>query len=73
MSTRAYNYGAHMIQITVHVMRGRPVNTRWLRTRFGVSKATAQRYMHAIEAELPVRAERSARGAVTLLLMPEEG
>lgn len=47
---------APCIVLSSHLERGGEVTTALIRKKFGVSKATAKRYMHRLESALPVLA-----------------
>jgi len=46
-----------MVRLTVRIMCGQPVTSRYIAQTFGVSWATAKRDLQRLEAALPVRCE----------------
>lgn len=57
-----------LLKIAFHLCNGGQVSTQWIRDTYGVSKATAKRYMVRIEVSLPVIASRSEIGARVIRL-----
>lgn len=43
-----------MLRAGMHLSAGGEISSKWLRDKFGVSFATAKRYMHRIEIAAPV-------------------
>jgi DNA-binding GntR family transcriptional regulator len=66
MAHSGIDFGDALIKTTLHLCMGGSVSTAWIRGRFGVSKATAKRYLIRIEASLPVVSEKGYRGAIVL-------
>jgi flagella basal body P-ring formation protein FlgA len=60
--------GQHMLELARSLYEGATITRQDIETRFGVSRATAKRYIARLEQALPVTATRSARAPTVLRL-----
>jgi len=59
--------GQVMLLLALRLFQGHPVTSKYIRERFGVSVATAKRYMVRLEQGLPVRVVHSREGNTATL------